>query len=64
MEIILLVLLIILTATVIYIINKINNIIDVIKVQEDVLTLLLKNFKNNHTKDEVDQFILNFIEDK
>lgn len=64
MEILLLVLSIILTVTVIYIINKINSIITVIKVQEDVLTLLLKNYKNNHTKDEVDQFILNFIEDK
>jgi len=64
MEVLLLICFVILSVTMIYLINKINSIIRVITLQEEVLTLLLKNYKNSHTPDEVDQFILNFIEDK
>ena len=64
MEVILLICFVILSVTMIYLINKINSIIRVITLQEEVLTLLIKNYKNNHTPDEVDQFILNFIENK
>ena len=64
METLFLVLLVILTVTVIYLINKINKVIDSISLHEEIITLFLKDYKNRHSKDEIDQFILNFIEDK